>query len=360
MSDDDLEDILPPEGPPDLVEGIPPAAIPGAGGGAGGPIDWEVRIRSEGMRLDRYVHLYFKDFSRSILQNAIDRGSILVNGKQSKSSYKVRPGDHLKIQLPAPTHDTPVPEDIPLEIVYEDEWLAIVNKPYDMVVHPAKGNWSGTLVNALSFRFKELSMENGSYRAGIVHRLDRDTSGAILIAKEASAHRELALAFEERRVFKEYAAITAGVLDRDSDYLEGRIKHHPTDRVKMFITNDKNDPDAKDACTYYEVIERFRGYTFVRCQPRTGRTHQIRLHLASVDCPVLADKMYGGRDHVKLSDLNGSMPGSPGDRCVLNRQALHAWHLRFKHPKLGRWMEFEAPLPEDFLDILNMIRQHRS
>jgi 23S rRNA pseudouridine1911/1915/1917 synthase len=344
MADDDFEDD---ESPP----------VP-AGTSRRGPIDLEVKIKAEGMRLDRYLALNFQDFSRSVIQAAIDGGHVLVNGKPSKSSHKVRHGDQLRIQLPEPTHDLPVPEDIPLDILYEDEWLALVNKPPDMVVHPAKGNWSGTLVNALQFHFAALSNANGTYRAGIVHRLDRDTSGVILIAKEENTHRELAAMFESRRVFKEYATITAGELDRDSDYIEGRIKHHPHDRTKMFVTHDPHDEDAKDACTFYEVVERFRGYTFVRVQPRTGRTHQIRVHLQSVGNPVLADKLYGGRDHLRLSDLNGKMPGED-DVVLLNRQALHAYHLRFRHPRLDKWMEFEAPLPEDFMGVLHALREHR-
>jgi 23S rRNA pseudouridine1911/1915/1917 synthase len=322
------------------------------------PIELDARIKQEGVRLDQYLAQNFSDFSRSAIQDAIKAGAVLVNGRPSKASYKIRNGDHLRIALPEPTHPAPVPEDIPLDVLYEDEFLALVNKPADMVVHPAKGHWSGTLVNAISFHFNQLSEAGGSYRAGIVHRLDRDTSGVILIAKEEQTHRELAAMFERRRVFKEYAAITAGVLDRDSDYIEGRIKHHPTDRVKMAITEDDDDEDAKDACTYYEVIERFRGFTFCRAQPRTGRTHQIRVHLASVGCPVLADKVYGGRDSVSLRDLAPEAPIEE-NRPLLLRQALHAWRLRFKHPRAERWMEFEAPLPEDMRQTLDALRRYR-
>src|SRR5947209_2975840 len=302
-----------------------------------GPVELEVRIKSEGMRLDQYVALSLgSDFSRSVIQRAIESGEVLVNGRASKASHKVRSGDRLRVKLPEPEHDLPAPEDIPLDVLFEDAHLAVINKPADMVVHPAKGHWSGTLVNALQFHFAELSNANGTYRAGIVHRLDRDTSGVILIAKEEQTHRDLAAMFERRRVFKEYAAVTAGELDRDSDYIEGRIKHHPTDRVKMFVTDDDEDEDAKDACSYYEVVERFRGFTFCRVQPRTGRTHQIRVHLASAGCPVLADKVYSGRDQFRLSDLVPVLlPGE--DRVLLGRQALHAYRLRFQHPrKIGR------------------------
>lgn len=346
MSDDFEDD--------ELTDAMP---IPGFGGNRI-PVELDVRIKTPTMRLDQYVAQYCQDYSRSQIQDAIAAETILVNGKPSKASYKVRTGDRLYIEMPAPNHDLPVPEDIPLEILYEDEVLAIVNKPSDMVVHPAKGNWSGTLVNALQFHFKELSNANGSYRAGIVHRLDRDTSGVILIAKEERTHRELSMMFEKREVFKEYAALTSGVLDRDSDYIEGRIKHHPTDRVKMFVTHDRNDEDAKDACSYYEVVERFRGFSFVRVQPRTGRTHQIRVHLASIGCPVLADKTYSGRDSVRLSDLVPGLPETE-QRELLTRQALHAYRLRFRHPIKNEWMEFEAPLPEDFQRTLVALRAYR-
>jgi 23S rRNA pseudouridine1911/1915/1917 synthase len=227
-----------------------------------------------------------------------------------------------------------------------------------MVVHPAKGHWSGTLVNALRFHFDHLSNANGDYRPGIVHRLDRDTSGVILIAKEEQTHRDLAMMFEQRKVFKEYIALAAGMIDRDSDYIEGRIAHHPTDRVKMAVTDDEDDEDAKDACSYYEVIERFRGYTFVRVQPRTGRTHQIRVHLASIGCPVAADKIYSGRDCLRLADLLAGLPEEQ-DRLLLSRQALHAHRLRFRHPRLGQMLEILAPLPAEFQATLEALRQYR-
>jgi len=270
----------------------------------------------------------------------------------------VRHGDVIRITKPEPTHPLPMPEDIPLEIIYEDAFFAVINKPADMVVHPAKGHWSGTLVNALRHHFSELSGINGDYRAGIVHRLDRDTSGVILIAKEEQTHRALSLQFEQRKIFKEYVALTAGVLDRDSDYVEGRIGHHPHDRVKMTVTDDDDDEDAKDAVSYYEVIERFRGYTYVRVQPRTGRTHQIRVHLASVGCPVLADKIYSGRDGLRLSDL---VPGlaPEADKLLLSRQALHAHRLRFRHPRKGNILEVTAPLPAELERTLEALRRHR-
>src|SRR6266511_1880132 len=274
-----------------------------------------VKRKVEGMRLDQYLVSMFPDFSRSSVQKVIDAGGVSVNDTPAKASYKIRKEDHIRIVLPEPTHPQPVPEDIPLDVLYEDDYLALVNKPFDMVVHPAKGHWSGTLVNALQFRFSHLSNVNGDYRPGIVHRLDRDTSGVILIAKDEMTHRDLSMQFELRKVFKEYLTLTQGVFDRDSDYVEGRIGRHPRDRVKMAVI-DEDEEEAKDACTYYEVIERFQGFTFCRCHPRTGRTHQIRVHLASVGCPVLADKLYSGRDCLRLSDLT-PVSGEEADEVLM-------------------------------------------
>ncbi len=318
------------------------------------PVELTVMVGSAGMRLDQYVHLHLADYSRTDIQKAIEAGRITVNGQPSKPSYRVRKADHLVIDMPPPAHDVPVPEDIPLDILYQDQWLAVINKPADMVVHPAKGNWTGTLVNALHWHFREqLSTEGGYLRAGIVHRLDKDTSGVILIAKDDAVHRELAWQFETRQVFKEYIAITAGELDRDSDYIEGGIKLHPHDRQRMTVSHD---PDAKPALTYYEVLERFRGYTLVRVQPRTGRTHQIRVHLLHVGCPVLADRLYSGRDRLRLSDLT---PQPPAEVVLLERQALHAYRLRFRHPRTEQWIEAEAPLPEDMRRTIEALRRYR-
>ena len=321
-------------------------------------VELTARCRLDGTRLDQFLVAAVADLSRSAVRRVIDEGGVTVNGKPAKASYKVRDGDQIRVVPPPPAHPLPAPEDIPLEVLYEDDWLAVVNKPPDMVVHPAKGHWSGTLVNALRFHFGQLSEANGDYRAGIVHRLDRDTSGVILIAKEERTHRDLSALFEQRKIFKEYVALTAGVLDRDSDYIEGRIAHHPHDRVKMTVSDDEDD-DGKEAVSYYEVIERFRGYSFCRIQPRTGRTHQIRVHLASIGCPVLADKIYSGRDRLHLSDLAAEMNGER-DELLLGRQALHAYRLRLRHPRRGTILELEAPLPPEIQKALAALRQHRS
>jgi 23S rRNA pseudouridine1911/1915/1917 synthase len=319
-------------------------------------IDLVAKHKVEGLRLDQYLAGMFPDHSRSVIQRVIEAQGVQVNDKPGKASYRIRYGDRVRICLPAPTHDLPVPEDIPLSVLYEDECLALVDKPADMVVHPAKGHWSGTLVNALQFRFAELSQAGGEYRPGIVHRLDRDTSGVILIAKEEQTHRDLSLQFETRKIFKEYQAITAGVLDRDSDYIERRIAKHTREREKMMVTDEEED--SKEACSYYEVIERFRGFTFCRIQPRTGRTHQIRVHLASVGCPVLADKAYGGRDCLRLSDLVPDLDPE-ADEILIGRQALHASRLRFLHPRHRKVIEVTAPIPLDFEKTLAALRRYR-
>jgi 23S rRNA pseudouridine1911/1915/1917 synthase len=322
------------------------------------PFDHVVKLKVDGQRLDQYLAAQFPDFSRSLIRKAIDAGTVTVNGGAAKASYKCRTGDVLRIWLQRPRTGIPVAEDIPLDVLYEDRYLALVNKPPAMVVHPAKGNWSGTLANAISFRFGQVSEAGGEHRPGIVHRLDRDTSGVILIAKEEQTHRDLGMMFERRKVFKEYVAITQGVLDRDSDYVESRIKHHPHERTKMATTEDDDDEDAKDAVTFYEVAERFNGYTFVRVQPRTGRTHQIRVHLASVGCPVLADKAYSGRDQFRLSDLVSGL-SADRDEVLMPRQALHAHRLRFQHPRTGEWLEGVAPFPPELERTLAALRQYR-
>jgi 23S rRNA pseudouridine1911/1915/1917 synthase len=320
-------------------------------------VELTAQPRNGPVRLDQFlVHAFPGLYSRSQIQHGIESGATTVNGKVAKASYKVRGGDCVRLAKPVPLHGLPAPENIPLDIIYEDDCLAVVNKPPHMVVHPAKGNWSGTLVNALRFHFQQLSGINGDYRPGIVHRLDRDTSGVILVAKEETAHRLLSEQFEARKVYKEYHALTQGVLDRDSDYVEKAIGHHPHDRTKMMVFAQANEArNIKPACTFYEVVERFNGFTYCKAFPKTGRTHQIRVHLAAVGCPILADEHYSGRKQFKLSDLTETAQ----DEILLPRQALHARRLRFLHPRENRWIEVEAPLPSEFTRTLEALRQYR-
>jgi 23S rRNA pseudouridine1911/1915/1917 synthase len=285
------------------------------------------------------------------LRRVINAAAVKVNGARTKASYHVRGGDRVSIFLPPLEREGPRPEAIPLSILYEDEHLAAINKPPGMVVHPARGHWSGTLTSALAHHFSQLSSVGGPTRPGIVHRLDRDTSGVILAAKTDRAHLSLAAQFEHRTVQKEYFAIVAGVPDRDRDYIDLPIGFHPYQREKMAVRH--GDPRSREAHSFYEVIERFRNFASVRIVPKTGRTHQIRVHLTSIGCPVLADRQYGGRAEVTRGELNGE----PHDTTVLlSRQALHARRLEITHPVSGQPLVIEAPLPDDLQAVLEVLR----
>lgn len=320
------------------------------------PVEFVVKARMEGKRVDSYLASRFPDYSRSVIQKVIDADAVEVNGEVPKPSFKVRTGDRIRVWLPDPGDGLPVPEDIPIPVVFEDADLVVVNKPPGMVTHPAKGNWSGTLVNALRFHFANLSTVGGESRPGIVHRLDRDTSGLLVVARDDRAHKLLAAQFEARTVQKEYLALVRGEPSRDSDYIEKAIGFHPTDRQRMAIR--RAEDGGKTASTYYEVLERFRGYALMRCLPRTGRTHQIRVHLAHISHPIVADKLYSGRDRLTFGDLLGP-DFADADRIVLDRQALHARRLQLTHPGTGAAMDLTAPLPLDLTEALNALRTHR-
>lgn len=307
-----------------------------------------------GARLDWYLARQLPNFSRVALRRAINAKQVLVDGQRVKAAYLLRAGQHIWLELPEASRPGPEAEAIPLDILYEDEWLVAVNKPPAMVVHPAKGHWSGTLTAALQYHFDTLSSVGGPSRPGIVHRLDRDTSGVMVVARTDLAHLRLAEQFEQRTVEKEYFTIVVGRLDRDQDYVEAAIGMHPYQREKMAIRDDHST--SRPAKTFYQVIERFAGFTSVRVLPRTGRTHQIRVHLAHIGCPVLCDRQYGGRDRLRLAEL---APGAPDDTLLLDRQALHARRLTLSHPATGKPISFEAPLPPDLERTLAALRQYR-
>jgi 23S rRNA pseudouridine1911/1915/1917 synthase len=287
------------------------------------------------------------------LRKVVNANAVQVNGRRAKAAHKLRPGERVSIRLPELPKKAPQPEDIPLEILYEDEWLAAINKPAGMVVHPAKGHWKGTLTSALQFHFDKLSGAGGPTRPGIVHRLDRDTSGVLVVAKTDQAHFALADQFEARSTEKEYFAITAGVPDRDRDIIDLPIGIHPYQREKMAIRRDH--PTSRPAQTFYEVSERFDGYAALRVVPKTGRTHQIRVHLAHMGCPVLCDKLYGGRATL----ARGEITRNEADReIILSRQALHAARLALVHPVTKSPLEFAAPLPVDMAQVVALLRQN--
>jgi 23S rRNA pseudouridine1911/1915/1917 synthase len=327
------------------------------------PLEFEVKARTEARRIDAYLTSRFADYSRQVIQKIIDADAVLVNGRPVKASYRVRAGDVVSIRLPELPDTTPEPENIPLDVVYEDEAITVVNKPPGMVTHPARGNWRGTLVNALQFHYDSLSTLAGENRPGIVHRLDRDTTGLLIVVKDEMTHRKLAVQFEQREVHKEYLALVSGLPQRHSDYIERPIGFHPTSREKMAIRIPADG--GKEAVTFYEVVERFHGFALVRCLPRTGRTHQIRVHLAHIGHPILADKLYSGRDRITLGDLlsaeqRGRDPGAQVDSVLIDRQALHAHGIQFRHPASGKNLSLTAPLPEDMSRTIDSLRRYRS
>lgn len=319
------------------------------------PSDLIVGAAEAGLRLDWFLARRFPTRSRTLLRRVINAAAVQVNGRRTKAAHRLSSGDVVTVALPELPRPGPAPEDIPLEILYEDEHLAAINKRPGMVVHPGKGNWRGTLTSALQFHFDRLSGIGGPTRAGIVHRLDRDTSGVIVVAKDDRAHQRLADQFEHRRVEKEYFAIVAGVPNRDRDAIDLPIGFHPHQREKMAIRRD--DPRSRQAQSFYEVLERFDGFAAVRILPKTGRTHQIRVHLASIGCPVLCDRAYGGRSTL----TRGELSRRPEDDFVLiERQALHARRLAITHPVSGAALEFVAPLPDDLQAVLAALAEFRA
>ena len=319
------------------------------------PVEFVVDESEAGQRLDVLLALHFHDYSRGHLRRVISAGGARIDGQGGKPAYRVRSGQRVTVVLPEIPRQAPRPEEIPLDILFEDEDLVVVNKPPGMVVHPARGHWSGTLVSALQFHFgPSLSSSGGPLRPGIVHRLDRDTSGAILVARHDQAHNRLAIQFQSRSIEKEYFAIVVGAPDMDSDIVNRPIAVHPLHREKM--TTVRDEQEGRTAQTFYSVVERFRGFAAVRAMPKTGRTHQIRVHLAHVGLPVLCDRAYGHRAELNRGELSGD---SSDTTLLLARQALHARRLCFEHPRSGKRMEIEAPLPADLEAVLGELRKYR-
>lgn len=276
--------------------------------------------------------------SRSHAKKLIESGQVQVNGRPAtRASLLIRPGDEVSGTIPAPEPINLTPESIPLEILYEDEDIVVINKPRGLVIHPAAGHWSGTLVHALLDHVEDLEGVGGELRPGIVHRLDKDTTGALVVAKNDHAHQALSDQMRERTAKREYWAIVHGNLKAESGRIEAPIGRHPGDRKRMAV-NLKN---GREATTHFRVLERFSGYTLLACQLETGRTHQIRVHLTYIGHPVVGDPVYGTRKQ----------------HLGLTAQALHAHSLGLHHPRSGEWMEFEAPLPATFVTALDRLRE---
>lgn len=289
------------------------------------------------LRIDRFLGSRLQQVSRSYLQKLVKDGAVLVNGKPVKSSYKVENGDRIRLEIPDAVEPEIEAEPMALDILYEDSDIILINKPKGMVVHPAAGHYSGTLVNGLMAHCKnELSGINGVMRPGIVHRIDMDTTGVLIVCKNDKAHNAIAEQLKVHSITRKYYAIVHGALKADTGTVNAPIGRHPVDRKKMSI-NEKN---GKEAVTHYRVLQRFRRFTFVECQLETGRTHQIRVHMASIGHPLLGDQVYGPAK-VPFSGLQG--------------QTLHAGVLGIIHPSTGEYMEFTAPLPAYFEAILKKL-----
>lgn len=290
-------------------------------------------------RIDICVRLFDDSLSRSFIQKLIKDGRVLVNGRAVKSSYRVEPQDEVRYSLPPSVEPDIRAEDIPLDILYEDRDVIVVNKPKGMVVHPAAGHYSGTLVNALMFHCGgDLSGINGILRPGIVHRIDKDTTGSVIVCKNDAAHNSIAAQLKAHSINRCYHAVCYGVIKEDEGTIDRPIGRHPTDRKKMAV-NEKN---GKRAVTHYRVLKRFRRYTYVECRLETGRTHQIRVHMADIGHPILGDELY-----------------APGRRSPfhLEGQTLHAKTLGFVHPASGEYIETDAPLPEYFTHLLAVLEK---
>lgn len=294
----------------------------------------EITENQAGERIDRFL-ADSQDLTRSFLQKILKEGEVIVNGKSVKANYKLRKGDRIEFEIPEAVEPDIVAEDIPLSILYEDADVLVVDKPKGMVVHPAAGHYSRTLVNAVMYHCKgELSGINGVLRPGIVHRIDRDTTGSIIICKNDMAHNEIARQLKEHSINRRYRAIVTGVLKDEEGTIEGAIGRDKKDRKKMAIT-----ADGKPAVTHYRVLQRFKHYTYVECVLETGRTHQIRVHMASIGHPLLGDEVYGRRS----------------DRYKCEGQCLHAMTLGFHHPRTGEYIEVNAPLPPYFEHLLAVL-----
>ncbi len=321
--------------------------------------EFSIHKESALQRLDIYVHKRLPEYSRTLVQKLIREGRITVNGRPSKPAYELNLGDLIVCELPKLIQPHVVPSDIPLDIVHEDDHLLAINKPPQFVVHPAAGHWDDTLVNALLHHCGVLPETDEIYKPGIVHRIDKDTSGIIIAAKTLKAHADLTRQFQERTVEKSYRAIVEGEVELDEDVIDKEIARHRKDFEKMAVVRKGS---GKAATSFYRVLERFRGFAFLEVAPRTGRTHQIRVHLASIGHPCVADSTYGRRDALFLRDLGvEGDPLVPDPRePVLMRQALHAHRIAFAHPATGERVEYAAPLAGDMDLTLRLLRRHRS
>ncbi len=299
----------------------------------------------EDERIDKYISVLIDSLSRSFIQKLLKDGHVLVNDQPVKQNFRLKEGDEVAFSLPKAVEPDILPEDIPLDILYEDDDVLVVNKPKGMVVHPAAGHYSHTLVNALMYHCRDsLSGINGVMRPGIVHRIDRDTTGSLLVCKNDAAHISIAAQLKEHSIVRRYRAVVYGVLDQEEGTVDLPVGRDPHDRKRM-AAGVKN---GKEAVTHYKVLQRFHGYTYIECRLETGRTHQIRVHMEAIGHPLLGDEVY-----------RRNMPGNGKPPCQLQGQTLHAMILGFRHPGSGEYIETVAPLPQYFSHLLQILDSKR-
>lgn len=310
------------------------------------------------LRIDKFLMVRIENATRSKIQQAAENGHILVNSVPVKSNYKVKPDDFIQIMLKNPPRENEIlAEDIPLNIVYEDDQVVVINKPAGMVVHPGHGNYTHTLVNGLKFHFDNLpSMSENMERPGLVHRIDKDTSGLLVIAKTEQAMNHLALQFANHTTTRKYNALVWGNVTEDEGTITGHIGRHLKDRMQMAVFEDGSQ--GKHAVTHYRVLERFSYVTLVECQLETGRTHQIRAHFKHIGHPLFNDERYGGNKILKGTTFTKYKQFVENCFALCPRQALHARTLGFEHPTTGEFMEFEAALPNDMQNLIEKWRNY--
>jgi 23S rRNA pseudouridine1911/1915/1917 synthase len=313
-----------------------------------------IKRRDEiGQRLDTILVKNFPDYSRNLFQKLIKDGLIFVNDKQTKQSYRLKKGDTILLKLPKVIKPQAIPTTMPLDIIYEDEWLVAINKPQGLVVHPSSSHLTDTLINALVARYgTSLPQKQGSIiRPGIVHRIDKDTSGIVIAARTQQALSNLSKQFQSREVEKEYTAIVVGNVELDSDVIEKSLCRHKKTPLKMAVVKKDRGKVAK---TYYEVIKRFTKFTLLKVKPVTGKMHQIRVHLSAIGHPCASDSTYGAKSPVMLSDIIKDLPPEH-DKIIISRQALHAYRIKIAHPVTNKPLEFIAPLPDDMSQFLQLL-----
>ena len=314
-------------------------------------------------RLDKYLRDRFPRISRTVIQRYIRAGLVTVNGEASKPSYEPRKGDLIEIALPPPMPNSLIPEDLPLDVIYEDECLLAINKQAGIVCHPAHGFQTGTIANAIAFHAEKLSRGSDPFRPGIVHRLDKNTTGVMLIAKTDEAHWRISLQFERRTIKKQYFAICAGEISLDGDIIDKPLAPHPKTTEWMVLPTQLPPRQAmfKEAVTEYRVNTRYRGFTTVDLFPKTGRTHQLRVHMSSIGHPILGDTMYGGPavTEEQLAEGRTGNESAVAGEPLIDSQALHARRIRFTHPIREVPIEIEAPLPLRITRILDLLERYR-